>query len=119
MFIPFFLASLAVAVVGDVLDVVTTEKCIAKGAVETNTFLVGSKPTAARLFLKDALFLSIVVGGVFLARYLNPAVGYGALAAPVAYGGKHFLGYHNGKLWLAGKAPDPNAPQSAWQKFLS
>lgn len=108
-----------VSVVADLLDVITTEKCIAKGAVETNTFLVGTKPTAEALYLRDSLVYALCVAPSIVSLILgNTPLAYGTLVGPAVFAAKHFLGYRAGKLWLAGKAPDPNAPKSAWQKFI-
>lgn len=114
-------AALAVAVAGDLYDVVMTEKAIAKGAVETSTFLVGSKPSTIALYLRDSLILGLCVAPSLLGAtvFHNLPLAYGLLSAPVVYGVKHYLGGHKGKQWLAGKVSDPNKPQSAWQKFLS
>lgn len=50
------LAAVAFAIGCDIYDVVLTEKGIKAGvAVEGNTFLVGSKPSALALYLRDSL----------------------------------------------------------------
>jgi hypothetical protein len=120
MLYPILLAaSLVVAVAGDLYDVVTSEKCFAKGAVETNTFLIGDnqKPSAEKLYLRDSVVLAFCILPSVLSAIVfhNLPVAYGGLTAPVIFGVKHYIGARAGVAFLAGKAQ--TAPQTAWQKF--
>ena len=98
----------------DIYDVRMTEKGIKAGvAIEGNTFLLGTdKPTALAEYLRDTVELLIAVGPaiVFLALRkpeLKPLF-YGALAGPVALGGKHILGGLAWKKLLEGQKPTPS-----------
>jgi hypothetical protein len=90
--------ALAVAVafyVGcDLYDVILTEKGIRAGvAVEGNTFLVGSKPSAVALYLRDILVAGIATVPCVLAlSFHNLPIFWGCLVAPVVAGVKHILG---------------------------
>jgi hypothetical protein len=120
MTILYLAGALAFAVGCDIYDVVLTERGIKAGvAVEAFDWLVGSKPTAVALYLRDSLITAfamlpaIVVGLVFH----NQAAFYGCLAAPVVLGIKHIRG---GRAWtnlLAGGKP-ASEPQTWWQKLL-
>jgi hypothetical protein len=120
MYIPLLVASLAFAVACDIEDVITSEKCFAKGAVETNTFLIGDnqKPSAVKLYLRDSVVLALCVlpSALCATVFHNLPLAYGGLIAPVIFGVKHLLGVRYGKAFLAGKS-QPTA-QSWWQKLL-
>jgi hypothetical protein len=120
MLYPILLAaSLVVAVAGDLYDVITSEKCFAKGAVEGNSFLIGDnqRPSAVKLYLRDSLELGFAVLPTVLCAtvFHNLPLAYGALTGPVILGIKHYRGGLAGTAFLAGK-PWPE-PQTAWQKF--
>lgn len=87
--------ALAVAVAGDIYDVTMTEKGLqAKVAVEGNTFLVGDKPSARALFLRDGVILALCMVPTLLSFYKlhNAPIGYGSLVVPGYYGVDHMLG---------------------------
>lgn len=117
------LAAAAIAVGGSAYDITQTVKGIKAGiASEGNTFLVGSKPSAKALILRDTLMaLIFVVPSVVTTLIVGGSASF-LLAAPVAFGGKHYLG---GRKWakITGMTPEErvaylNRPLSAWQKFL-
>ena len=116
----FLFGSIAVAIAGDIYDVVTSEKCFAKGAVETNTFLIGEnqKPSAEKLYLRDLVVLSFCLAPTLLCAtvFHNRPLAYGALISPVLFGVKHYLGARSGVAFLEGKPQA--APQTWWQKLL-
>lgn len=92
MILFYTLAALAVAIAGDVYGITLTSRGLKAGvALEGNTFLIGSKPSARALYLRDALVLGLCLVPTVV-FHSNVPVAYGALAAPVAYGAKHFLG---------------------------
>ena len=93
--------SLAVAFAGDIYDVTESEKAYAKGYIESFDWLVGPKPTAIKLYLRDGLIigLSVVPAIVFWAVHNSP-LAYGALIAPVVAGIKHYLGGRGAKKLL-------------------
>jgi hypothetical protein len=89
------LASLAVAVLGDIYDVTYTSRGLKTGvALEGFTFLIGSKPSTRALYLRDALVLGLCIAPTALSAtvFHNLPIAYGALSAPVVYGIKHYLG---------------------------
>jgi hypothetical protein len=77
-----------------VYDVMMTEKGLRAGvAVEGNTWLVGEKPTAMALYLRDNLSLVLSSLPAIVMLFLhNTPLAYGCSAAPVAYGVKHIIG---------------------------
>src|ERR1700686_4680425 len=79
-------------------DVAKTEQGLKKGvAVEAFTFLVGSKPSAIALYLRDNLLLAAVAApAIAFALLHNLPLAYGACAGPLAYGLKHIQG---GRKW--------------------
>jgi hypothetical protein len=92
----------------NVYDAQMTLKGVASGlAVEGNTFLVGPKPTARALYLRDALYLGcLVTPAIICLVYHATAVYFGLLAGPIVFGVKHILGGLAWKSVLAGgKAP--------------
>ena len=120
LFIPLLAASLVIAVTGDILDVITSEKCFAKGAVETNTFLIGDnqKPSAVKLYLRDSVVLALCVlpSALCATVFHNIPLAYAGLVAPTIVGIKHFLGYRSGLAFLSGKPQA--AAQTWWQKLI-
>jgi hypothetical protein len=113
-----FIAALAFYVGCDIYDVVLTEKGIKAGvAVEGNTFLVGEKPSAVALYLRDAFVTGLVTAPCAIALAVhNAPFFWGGLVAPIICGVKHVIGGRNWSILLAGgKLP---VAQSAWQKFL-
>lgn len=86
--------ALGLAVACDIYDVAQTEQGIKKGvAVEGSTWLVGQKPSAVALYLRDSLVLLFATAPslVALAIHSTPLF-YGALLGPVALGVKHIQG---------------------------
>ena len=120
MFFEFLIVAAIIGVLGDVYDVTMTERGIKAGvAVEGNDWLVGSKPSAIALYLRDGLVFAMCVAPavVFATVAHNVPLGYGALSAPVVFGVKHLLGGLQWRTLLNGGKLS-TAPQSAWQKFL-
>lgn len=118
MFLALYIAALAVGVAGNIYDVVLTERGIKAGvAVEANGD--NPKPTAEILYLKNFGWYAAVALPAGLVSLVNLPVAFGLLVAPILYGVKHYLG---GREWQrlldGGKPADPNAPLTAWQKFL-
>lgn len=117
MFIPLYIAALALAAAGTIYDVVLTERGIKAGVgVEANDS--NPKPSAKHLYLKNFAWLVGVSIPAGLVALVNTPAALGLLVAPVVGGVKHYLG---GREWQrlldGGKPADPNAPQTAWQKF--
>jgi hypothetical protein len=115
-------AAFAFGIAGDVYDIDQTLKVVDRGlALETNTWLVGSKPSHKALYLRDSAILAIVAAPFVVAVVGGAtAVAAGLLAAPVVLGVKHIHGGLVNKGVLAGGAvPNPNAgpARSAWWKF--
>lgn len=108
-----FLELLAVGIygAGAGYDAEQTEIGLRKGlALERNTFLVGSKPTAIRLFLRDILYLIIML---LVGFYVHPALMVGAA---IAGGFKHLVG---GLRWHTLNTGGTLKPlETAWRKFL-
>ena len=93
-----FAASIAVGVAGDIYDVTMTSRGLKKGlALESNEWLIGTKPSTKALYLRDGLVLSFCIAPAVIALALgNVPVAIGALISPVLYGVKHYLG---GRAW--------------------
>lgn len=98
MFFTLLAVAVAIAVIGDAYDISLTEKGLAKGlAYEGNTWLVGAKPTAKALILRDGLVLALCLAAPLIAfAVCELPVAIGSLAAPVVFGIKHYLG---GRAW--------------------
>ena len=87
-------AVLAAMEAANIYDVIMTEKGLKAGvAVEGNTWLVGSKPSATALYLRDSLvnLLATAPSLVSLVLGSTPAA-YGFLICPAISGIKHVLG---------------------------
>jgi len=114
------LASVAFAVATDIYDIVKTREVITqKGGNERNQFLVGPKPSARALALRDTLILALATApAVTFALIGVPGGGFGALVGPVIYGIKHFHGGRvNQSVLDTGKYPvDPmtGGPGRSW-----
>jgi hypothetical protein len=126
MFFILFSICLAAAVATDIYDVIMTEKGLKKGlALEAFTWLVGPKPSALKLYLRDSLVTGLVAA-VSLIIFLTgvQAAAFGMLSGLVVLAIKHI---HGGRQWaklLAGGTipnhdlnTDPGPALSAWQKF--
>ena len=106
MFFELLAVAAIVGIAGDVYDVTMTERGIKAGiAVEDNDWLVGSKPSAVALYLRDGLVFAMCVipAVVFATVAHNVPLGYGALVAPVVFGVKHILGGLQWRKLLAAK----------------
>ena len=115
MFIPLYVAALAVGVAGNIYDVIKTEQGIKKGVgVEANGD--NPKPTAEQLYLSNAPWFFGVSIPAGLVALVNPPLAIGLLVGPVVYGVKHYLGGREWQRLIDGGKPKPPA-QSAWQKF--
>ncbi len=81
-----------------------TEKGLKSGvAVEANTWLVGSKPGAVALYLRDSLETVLATTPCILACVLNnTTLFWGFLIAPLLAGVKHINGGRNWAVLLAG-----------------
>jgi hypothetical protein len=94
MFYALFALAVSAAIAADVYDVHMTEKGIKAGvAVESFDWLVGSKPSATRLYMRD-LGLIALASMPALVIYLcggTPAA-FGCLMAPLAVAARHIQG---------------------------
>ena len=111
-------------------DVVKTEQGLKKGvAVEAFTFLVGPKPSAVALYLRDQILLAgCAAPAIILALMHNTPLAYGACVGLLAYGLKHIQGglkwaflIKGGKLDWDGfpiPADGKAVSHSAWAKFI-
>jgi hypothetical protein len=99
--------AVAFEVVANHYDVSETEKGLKAGvAVEGNTWLVGSKPTAGQLYARDLLTVGILVTPSVVAYiFRRTELFYGGLAGPVVMGCKHISGGNQWKALLAGHPP--------------
>ena len=120
MQIPIFVLVLGFAIACDIYDVVMTEKGIRAGVgVEGNTWLVGTKPTALKLYLRDSLVLAMTVApSIFAALIGRPELFYGFLIGPFVFGVKHIQGGRQWRWALNNPTKKLPEPGSAWQQFL-
>ena len=84
-----------VAAIGcNIYDTYMTEKGLKAGvAVESFSWLVGTKPTALALSLRDWPIIAFTcVPALVVSHFGNPGLAYGLLAAPAAVGAKHIQG---------------------------
>jgi hypothetical protein len=89
----YLILCIVFAVACDIYDVTMTEKGIkAEVGVEANDWLVGSKPSAVALYLRDCVIISLTATPAAVAFAYHDSIGYGLLAAPVVAGVKHILG---------------------------
>lgn len=89
----------------DIYDVTMTEKGLKAGvAVEGFDWLVGDKPSARALYLRDALVIAFATAPavVFLAIH-NAPLSYAGLVGPAIAGIKHIMGGLAWKKLLAAK----------------
>ena len=119
MLLAFIVALLAVAV-ADLYDVTMTEKGIKKGvSVEAFTWLVGDKPSAVALYLRDWLIIAIATAPQALALvFHNPALFWGFMTVPASLIARHVNGGLQGRTLLNGGKLNP-APQKWYQKLFS
>jgi len=94
MYVEILAAVCAAVVASDVYDVSMTQKGLKAGvAVEGFTWLVGSKPSALALYLRDTLCEALSIAPTVFCHLAgaDPAA-YGLLIAPGVYAVKHVLG---------------------------
>jgi hypothetical protein len=98
MFYEIYAVSVAAAVAANAYDIYITEKGIKAGvAVEGNDWLVGPKPSALALYLRDGLInLPFIVLPIVAHVFGNAGLAYGSLAGPVVIVIKHVL---SGRAW--------------------
>ncbi len=109
---------LAWAIGCDIYDVTLTEKGIKAGvAVEGNDWLVGAKPSAVALYLRDSLETGLATTPCILALIFNSSPFFWAgIVAPVLVGVKHIMGGRQWATLLAGgKVTEPS---TWWEKLL-
>lgn len=89
-----FAASIAAGVAGDVYDVTMTSRGLKKGlALESNEWLIGTKPSTKALYLRDGLVLAMCIAPAVVCLALgNVPLAIGALISPVLYGVRHLQG---------------------------
>ena len=98
MFYVVYAVAIAAALAGNAYDIYMTEKGIKAGvAVESNDWLVGPKPSALALSLRDGLinlpFIALPVVSHILG---NDPLAYGTLTGPAVIAIKHVMG---GRAW--------------------
>jgi hypothetical protein len=89
-----------------IYDATMTEKGLKAGvAVEGFDWLVGKKPSAVALYLRDNLLLGLCSLPAILCAtvFHNVPLAYGACISPVLYGIKHIQGGLAWKKLLGGK----------------
>lgn len=98
MYFVLLAVSIAFCVACDIYDVTMTQKGLKAGvAIEGNTWLVGEKPSAKALYLRDSLLMLFCITPSLLLSFVNPPAAFGTLSGPIAYGVKHILG---GRAWV-------------------
>ena len=120
MFFTLFGISLAAAIAADIYDVTLTAQGLKKDiAQESFTWLIGPKPSALALYLRDALITG-VVAMVPLTLFLlgSVPVAYGTLAGLVVLAVKHVQGYRQWKWMFAHPGQLLPVQHSIWAKFL-
>jgi hypothetical protein len=103
MFFLLLAVALSLAVAADIYDVSMTEKGLKAGvAVEGYTWLVGEKPSAKALYLRDTLVLAMTAAPSAVAYFLgNAPLAFGCLAGPAVLAVKHVIGGRKWKKLLA------------------
>jgi hypothetical protein len=98
MFYEVYAVALAAALAGNAYDIYTTEKGLKAGvAVEGNDWLVGPKPSALALALRDGLIDSPFIALPLVSHILgNDPLAYGSLAGLAVIAIKHVMG---GRAW--------------------
>ena len=98
MFYEVYAVALAAAVAGNAYDIYTTEKGLKAGVgVEGNDWLVGPKPSALALYLRDGLINLPFIALPLISHILgNDPVAYGSLAGLAVIAIKHVMG---GRAW--------------------
>jgi len=120
MQILIFVLALCFELVCSIYDATMTEKGLRAGVgIEANAWLLGAKPKALRLYLKDLLFLSLVTApSVIAAAFGMPELFYGFLIGPVFLGLKHVQGGRQWRWMLLNPTKKLPEPGSVWQQFL-
>ena len=119
MLLAFIIALLAVAV-AEFYDATMTEKGIKKGvSVEAFDWLVGSKPTALALYLRDWILIAVatIPLDIALVAHSKPFF-YGFLTIPVSLVTRHINGGLQWRTLLNGGKLNP-APQKWSQKLFT
>jgi hypothetical protein len=92
-----FLATLVFLFVAAWLDIYTTHRVIVTGAgVEGNTWLVGTKPTIARMLLKELLQSGVLIAVAVLGVIYNTPIASAGMSGMVVFGVKHLTGWRAG-----------------------
>jgi hypothetical protein len=99
MFYAVYAAALAAAVAGNAYDIYMTEKGIKAGVgVEGNDWIVGDKPSALALYLRDGLVNLPFIALPLVSHVLgNDPLAYGTLAGLAVIAIKHAMG---GRAWV-------------------
>jgi hypothetical protein len=99
MFYAVYAAALAAAVAGNAYDIYMTEKGIKAGVgVEGNDWIVGDKPSALALYLRDGLVNLPFIALPLVSHVLgNDPLAYGTLAGLAVIAIKHVMG---GRAWV-------------------
>jgi hypothetical protein len=81
----------------DLADIRNSTAAYKLGYVEENQWLVGPRPSQAKLAARDSMVLGLCVApsALFYALHKMPLF-YGSLAAPIAFGVKHLQGAYAG-----------------------
>jgi len=101
LYIPFLVA-LGFLITATAFDIHYTVKAIKAGAVESFTWLVGPKPSAQALILRDGL-ISLLLSSftIFGAITSNPCLSLISAGGLVGYGIKHVQGALVGRKFLS------------------
>ena len=99
MFYAVYAAALAAALAGNAYDIYMTEKGIKAGVgVEGNDWIVGDKPSALALYLRDGLVNLPFIALPLVSHVLgNDPLAYGTLAGLAVIAIKHVMG---GRAWV-------------------
>ena len=112
MIFAFILALLIVAA-SDLYDVTMTEKGIKKGvSVEAFTWLVGDKPSAVALYLRDWLIIAFASIPAAVGLVLHSPIFWGSLTAYAVLAARHINGGLQWRTLLNGGTLKPAA--STW-----
>lgn len=99
MSVLYLLASLTFAFASEAYDTYMTEKGLKAGvAIEGNSWLVGQKPSALALTLRDATIILLTGVPSAIALYYGSVFYYSGLVVPVVRGVQHIIG---GREWAA------------------
>src|ERR1700687_2788392 len=95
-----FAASFAFGVGSEIYDTTMTSRGLkTTGYVEKNSWLIGTKPSTADLYLRDGTLMMVIGLPAVLALAFNyPSLGIGFSIGPIARGIQHIKG---GREWAA------------------